>query len=45
MRILFYIAMAITIIGILTTVTMMVVSFYDWVKELKRQKEWEKRLP
>ena len=54
MRILFYIAIIVTIIGILATVTMMVVSFYNWIcfydktEETfyeKRLKEWERRLP
>ena len=45
MRILFYIALAITVIGILATIVMMVVSFRNWIKDIKRQKEWEKKLP
>jgi heme exporter protein D len=45
MRILLYIALAITVIGILATIVMTVVSFQGWIKEIKRHKEWEKKLP
>lgn len=45
MRILLYIALAITVIGILATIVMTVVSFRNWIKDIKRHKEWEKKLP
>lgn len=41
MRILFYIALAITVIGILATIVMTVVSFHDWIVDRKKLKEWE----